>query len=681
MNVLAGSAAASRSRAQFTREGELLWTPRPEYAAASGVERFRHWLARERGLTLADYEALRRWSVDELEPFWAALWDYFAIQSDTPYLRVLDTRQMPGARWFEGAHVNYAEHLLRHEAQMPEAPAFFHSSELRAPAVMTLGELGRQVRILAGQLRRLGIRPGDHVGAYMPNIPETAIAMMATTAIGAVWSAAAPEFGASAVIDRFAQTRPKLLFIVDGYRYGGRDHSRVDVAQALVRALDSLEHVVSLSYLDTDAAPLVSGALSWSELLDQADVPRETFRFERVAWNHPLWVLFSSGTTGLPKAVVHSHVGMLLEHYKLTAFHLNLDSRSRVLFYSSSGWMMWNVLIAGLLQGAAAVMYDGCPIAPDPTVLWRIAEQSQITMLGVSPGYVQNMQTRGIAPANVFDLTALRSVLLAGSPSAPETFAWFYRQVKADLWVTSQSGGTEAASAFVAATPTQPVHAGEIQTRGLGMDVQVWDEHGRPVVDAVGELVLVKPFPSMPLQFCNDPGDARYREAYFSTYPGVWRHGDHTRINRRGGLYIDGRSDSLLNRYGVCIGPSEIYRSLEHIEEVQDCIIVCCELAGGRFFMPMFVQLAPGAELGERLRDRIARHLRTELSPRHVPDQMYAVEHIPYNLTGKKMEVPVRRILSGVPPDHAASRALMLEPTAIDWFVQFRQANREMLDG
>ncbi len=676
-----GSAAVSSSRVLPTREGELLWKPRPAYAAASNVERFRQWLMRERGVELADYEALRRWSVAELEAFWATLWDYFEIQSDTPYQRVLNTRQMPGARWFEGAQVNYAEHLLRHAARDPEAPAFFHSSELREPAVMTRGELARQVRILAGQLRKLGIKPGDHVGAYMPNIPETAIAMMATIAIGAIWSAAAPEFGASAVIDRFAQTRPKLLFIVDGYRYGGSDHSRVDVAGALVQALDSLKHVVSLSYLDPQALPLVDGALNWRDLLDQPDVPDESFRFERVAWDHPLWVLFSSGTTGLPKAVVHSHVGMLLEHYKLTAFHLNLDERSRVLFYSSSGWMMWNVLLSSLLQGSAAVMYDGCPIAPDPTVLWSIAERSQVTMIGVSPGYVQNMQTRGISPANVFDLTALQAVLLAGSPSAPETFAWFYKQVKADLWVTSQSGGTEAASAFVAATPTQAVYAGEIQTRGLGMDVQVWNEHGRPVVDAVGELVLVQPFPSMPLRFCNDPGNARYQEAYFSTYPGAWRHGDHTRINRRGGLYIDGRSDSLLNRYGVCIGPAEIYRSLERIEEVQDCIIVCCELAGGRFFMPMFIQLAPGAELGERLRNHIARHLRTELSPRHVPDQMYAVAHIPYNLTGKKMEVPVRRILSGVPPDLAASRALMLEPEAIDWFVQFRSDNREMLDG
>ncbi|HEY1075869.1 MAG TPA: acetoacetate--CoA ligase [Fontimonas sp.] len=676
-----GTAAASPSRAPPTREGDLLWQPRPAYAAASGVERFRAWLARERGVELADYEALRRWSVAELEAFWAALWDYFEIASETPYERVLGERQMPGARWFEGARVNYAEHLLRHAVREPEAPAFFHSSELREAAVMTRGELARQVRVLAAQLRRLGIGPGDHVGAYLPNIPETAVAMMATIAIGAIWSAAAPEFGASAVIDRFAQTRPKLLFVVDGYRYGGRDHSRIDVAGALVQALDSVQHVVCLSYLDPQSAPPVAGALRWSELLDQPDESGDAFRYERVAWDHPLWVLFSSGTTGLPKAVVHSHVGMLLEHYKLTAFHLNLDERSRVLFYSSSGWMMWNVLISSLLQGAAAILYDGCPIAPDPTVLWRIAERSEATMMGLSPGYVQNMQTRGIAPANVFDLAALQAVLLAGSPSAPETFAWFYKQVKADLWVTSQSGGTEAASAFVAATPTQPVYAGEIQTRGLGMDVQVWDEQGRPVVDAVGELVLVQPFPSMPLRFCNDPDNARYRDAYFSTYPGVWRHGDHTRINRRGGLYIDGRSDSLLNRYGVCIGPAEIYRSLERIEEVRDCIIVCCELAGGRFFMPMFVQLAPGAELDERLRNRIARHLRTELSPRHVPDQMYAVTHIPYNLTGKKMEVPVRRILAGVRPDLAASRALMLEPEAIDWFVQFRRDNREMLDG
>lgn len=666
-------------------EGELLWTPPPEFASRSSVERFRRWLAAERGVQLSDYDALWRWSVGDLDGFWGAVWDYFKVQSDTPYQRVLDQRRMPGARWFEGSRVNYAEHLLRHEVRAPDAPVFLHSSELRAPGAMTWSELGRQVRIVAEQLRALGIGPGDHVGAYMPNIPETAVAMIATTAIGAVWSAASPEFGARAVIDRFSQVRPKLLFVVDGYRFAGEDFPRVDAVRGICEGLDSVEHVVWLPYLDPSVPPALPQAISWTRLLDRPAVPRDAFRFERVAYDHPLWVLFSSGTTGLPKAIVHSHVGVLVEHLKLLSFHLGADVDSRVFFYSTTGWMMWNVLVASLLHGACAVMYDGCPIGPDPSVLWRIVEQARVTAMGVSPTYVQIMQKHRIVPREQFDLSALNTVLLAGSPSMPETFAWFYDNAKADLWVTSQSGGTEVVSAFVAASPTRPVYAGEIQARGLGMDVHVWNEDGQELIDQVGELVLTSPAPSMPLCFCNDPGDARYRESYFSSYDqgggGVWRHGDHSRINARGGCYIYGRSDSLLNRYGVCIGTAEIYRSVERIDEVLDSIIVCCELAGGRFFMPMFLKLRPGAVLDEALRNRIARRLRADCSPRHVPDQMYAVDEIPYTLTGKRMEVPVRKILTGWPLDKTASRDAMLNPEAIDWFVKFRADNRAMLTG
>jgi acetoacetyl-CoA synthetase len=519
----------------------------------------------------------------------------------------------------------------------------------------------------------------------MPNIPETAVAMIATTAIGAVWSAASPEFGPRAVIDRFSQVRPKLLFTVDGYRFAGEDFCRVEAMRAIAEGLDSVEHVVWLPYLKPDAPPSLPQALPWARLLDHPEVAREQFRFERVAHDHPLWVLFSSGTTGLPKAIVHSHVGVLVEHCKLLSFHLEVGPQSRVLFYSTTGWMMWNVLVASLLHGACAVMYDGCPIGPDPAVLWRIAERERVTTLGVSPTYVQIMQKHGVVPRTRCALDALGTVLLAGSPSMPETFAWFYEHVKPDLWVTSQSGGTEVVSAFVAASPTKPVYAGEIQTRGLGMDVHVWNEEGQEVIDQVGELVLTSPFPSMPLRFVNDPGDLRYREAYFSAYDqsrgGVWRHGDHSRINARGGVYIYGRSDSLLNRYWVCIGTAEIYRSVERMDEVLDSIIVCCELAGGRFFMPMFLKLRPGVKLDEALRNRIARQLRADCSPRHVPDQMYVVDEIPYTLTGKKMEVPVRKILTGWPLHKTASRDAMLNPAAIDWFGKFRADNRAMLTG
>ncbi|MGH8446939.1 MAG: acetoacetate--CoA ligase, partial [Solimonas sp.] len=552
-----------------------------------------------------------------------------------------------------------------------------HSSELRAPGELSWRELGGQVRTLAARLRALGIGPGDCVGAYMPNIPETAVAMLATTAIGAIWTAASPEFGARTVIERFAQLSPKLLFVVDGYRFNGEDFPRDAQVAEIVQGLASVRQVVCLPYLNPQQAPRQAGALAWRELLSGPE-PQD-FAYQRVAHDHPLWVLFSSGTTGLPKAVVQSHVGILVEHCKLTAFHVGLTPGSRPFFYSTSGWMMWNVLLAGLLQGATPVLYDGCPIGPDPEVLWKLVEQARVTHFGTSPSFAQIMQKSGLQPRLRYDLSALEMVLLAGSPAVPETFAWFYEQVKPELWVTSQSGGTEIASAFVGAVPTLPIHAGEIQTRLLGMDVHVWNEQGEEVFEQIGELVVLKPFPSMPIRFWNDEGGARYREAYFETWPGVWRHGDSTKINARGGVYIYGRSDSTLNRYGVCIGTAEIYRSVERIDEVVDSIIVCCELAGGRFFMPMFVKLRPGLELDEAMREKISRQLRVDCSPRHVPDQLYLVADIPYTLTGKKMEVPVRKLLNGWPLEKSASRDAMLNPSAIDWFVRFRADNRVML--
>ncbi len=661
-------------------EGELLWTPDGDTAAASAVERFRHWVNARHGLDLADYDALWQWSVEELEAFWGAAWDYFGLRSETPYLRVLDRREMPGAKWFEGSRLNYAEHLLRDGTRAPESVAFHHSSELRAPDTLSWGELGAQVRMVAEKLRALGIGPGDRVASYMPNVPETAVAMMATIAIGAIWAAASPEFGARAVIDRFAQIRPRLLFTIDGYRFGGEDFPRDAEVRQILASLDSIQTVVWLPYLQPQQPP-PAGAIRWEELLQGPPVAAQEFRFERVAHDHPLWILFSSGTTGLPKAVVHSHVGVLLEHFKVGAFHLGLREGSRPFFYSTTGWMMWNILLSSLLLGASPVLYDGSPIAPDSEVLWKIAERSSVTHLGISPGFVQIMQKEGLRPRQKYALAAMEMVLLVGSPSTPETFAWFYDEVKADLWVTSQSGGTEIASAFVGATPTLPVHAGEIQTRLLGMDVHVWDEQGRELRGQVGELVVTSPFPSMPLCFWNDADGRRYHESYFATWPGVWRHGDFIRINARGGCYILGRSDSMLNRYGVCIGTAEIYRSVERMDEVLDSIIVCCELAGGRYFMPMFLKLRPGAVLDERLRNAIARRLRADCSPRHVPDQIYLVDEIPYTLTGKKMEVPVRKILVGWPLEKSASRDAMLNPSAIDWFVRFRAANQAMLTG
>ncbi|WP_428310472.1 acetoacetate--CoA ligase [Hydrocarboniphaga sp.] len=672
------------SQAMTIREGQHLWTPSEAFANASNIAQYQRWLATERDLQFADYETLHRWSVTETAAFWASIWDYFDVQSSTPYEQVIDQRKMPGAKWFQGSRVNYAEHLLRHEAlARPGETVFHHLTENRPLQQMSWQELGRQVRILATRLRAMGVVPGDRVVSYMPNVPETAVAMIATVAVGAVWSSAAPEFGVKTVIDRFSQIAPKVMFACDGYRFGGKNFSRLAEVQDIAGKLPSLQTLVWLPYLDADskATVPVAGAITWDSLMAHADVPRASFVFERVPYDHPIWVVFSSGTTGLPKPIVHSHVGVLLEHLKLMHFHINLRPGAPMFFYSTTGWMMWNLLIAALVAGAPAVLYDGSPMHPGPDFLWKLAADTRCVSFGASPTFVQMMEKAGLVPGTAYDLSALESVLVAGSPSTPETFDWFYRSVKQDLWVTSQSGGTEICSGFVGAVPTLPVYAGEIQARMLGMDVQAWNDDGHAVIDEVGELMVMTPFPSMPLYFWNDEGDRRYRDSYFAQYPGVWRHGDYIKINRRGGCYIYGRSDSTLNRYGVRIGTAEIYRCVEQLPEIADSLIVCCELAGGRYFMPMFVQLKAGQPLDEKLRDKIAAKLRSDCSPRHVPDQLYAVDLIPYTLTGKKMELPVRKILMGWAPEKAVSRDAMMQPAAIDWFIKFTQDNKEMLTG
>ncbi|MEC9364343.1 MAG: acetoacetate--CoA ligase [Pseudomonadota bacterium] len=658
----------------MTVEGELLWTPRPEFAEASNIARFQRWLRRERGLDLPDYDALWRWSVNEIEAFWGAVWDYFDVQSSTPYQAVLSERRMRGAKWFEGSQLNYAEHLLRHEAEAPERIALHHLSELRPLARMSVAELGGQVRRLATALRELGIGPGDRVVSYLPNIAETAVAMMATMAVGAVWSSAAPEFGVQTVVDRFAQIKPKLLFAADGYRFGGKDFSRTAEVRRIAEALPTLQTVVWLPYLDAGAVAPVPQARSWASLLDRPAVAREAFRYEHVPYDHPLWVLFSSGTTGLPKAIVHSHVGALLEHLKLTHFHFGLGPDSAMFFYSTTGWVMWNLVLSSLLTGGAAVLYDGSPAHPQPDLLWKLAADTGTTFFGASPTFIQMMEKAGLRPGERFDLSKLDAIMVGGSPSTPETFAWLYDCVKRDLWVTSQSGGTEIASGFVGASPTLPVYAGEIQRRMLGMDVHAWSDDGEELVDEVGELVVTRPFPSAPLYFWNDTDGRRYQEAYFDVFHGpdgedVWRHGDFIKINARGGCYIYGRSDSTLNRYGVRIGTAEIYRAVEQIEGIADSLIVCCEQSGGRFYMPLFVRLKDGAALDEAMIRAINTRLRQDCSPRHVPDEILVVPQIPYTLTGKKMEVPVRKLLMGWPLEKAASRDAMMNPAAIEPFV------------
>ncbi|AEI82266.1 acetoacetyl-coenzyme A synthetase AcsA (plasmid) [Cupriavidus necator N-1] len=655
-------------------EGELMWTPDETFTRGSNIARFMRWLAAHRDLAFADYDALRRWSIDEADAFWRAVWEYYDVQHDGSAQRVTNGAPMPDTRWFPDARVNYAEHLLRHAAHAdPTHPAFHHAAEAQPLQVLTLVGLAGQVRRIATRLRELGVEPGDRVVAYLPNVPECAVAMLATVSIGAVWSSAAIDFGVRTVVDRFQQIAPKVLIAADGYRFGGKVFDRAGEVLEIARSLPSLKTLVWLpnigGEMPVETSSLSCEVLAWDALLSGADIPADAFRFERVGAEHPLWIVFSSGTTGLPKAIVHSHVGVLIEHLKLMHLHMDLHAGDVMFFYSTTGWMMWNLLVAALMTGASAVLYDGSPMLSGPECLWQLAADTGATSFGCSPTFVQMMEKAGIAPGRQFDLSHLRSVVLSGAPSTPETFAWFYRCVKPDLWVTSQSGGTELCSGLVGAVPVLPVRAGEIQARMLGMAVDVWNDAGEPVADEVGELVVTQPAPSMPIFFWNDEGSARYRESYFEYFPGVWRHGDFMRLTPDGGCYIYGRADSTLNRYGVRIGSAEIYRVVEEIEAVADSLVVCCELPGGGFFMPLFLRLRDGSTLDDTLRAHIAERLRTLCSPRHVPDVMVEMAQIPYTLTGKKMEVPVRKVLMGHPVEQAASRDAMVNPDALDAYV------------
>lgn len=651
-------------------ESELLWTPSPERVADAEITRFTNWLRETRGLTFESYAALWRWSVDDQDAFWGALWDFFDIRSSRPYESVLASAKMPGTKWFPGARLNYAEHVLRRER--PGTDALISVSEERAPVGVRWEDFAVKVRTLATQLRALGVQPGDRVASYAPNIPETMIVMLAATAIGAIWASCSPDFGSRGVLDRLAQLKPKILFCVDGYRYGGKCFDRRSELSGIVAGLESLDRVIALTRLDPDR-PLDVGVPTsrFEDLIAGPPVAADDFAFEQVPFDHPLWILFSSGTTGLPKPIVHGHGGVLLETMKTLRFHMDIHEDERAFFYTTTGWMMWNVVASILAIGACPVLYDGNPAYPTVDALWRMADECRVAFFGASPSYVDVMRKAGVVPRERFALEKLRAIMPAGSPVSAECTAWFYHNVKSDLWVATGSGGTDVCSGLVGGVPTLPVYAGEIQARQLGAAVEAYDESGVPVTDEVGELVIVKPLPSMPLFFWDDETGERYRDAYFDLYPGVWRHGDLLRINARGGCFVLGRSDATLNRHGIRIGTAEIYRTLDRLAPVADCLIVNLDLPGGGFFMPLFVKLKPGFALDDQLRAQINDALRSAYTPRHVPDCIIAVTEIPYTLTGKKMEVPVRRILLGATPDAVVNRNAMSNPRALDEYVAY----------
>ncbi|MCW3049990.1 MAG: acetoacetyl-CoA synthase [Solirubrobacterales bacterium] len=649
--------------------GDLLWTPSAARINKSHLTAFMRWLAKERGLKFASYGELWQWSVDDLEAFWQAIWDYFEVQSSAPYERVLADRRMPGAKWFPGARLNYAQHALRHER--PNAVALMYLSERTPLSHVSWAELGAKVRILATQLRKLGVEPGDRVVAYLPNAPETIIAMLATTSIGAVWSSCGPDFGTRGVLDRYSQLTPKVMFCVDGYQYGGKPFDRKVEVQKIIGQLDSLRHVVYLPYLNrADAEPLSAHTILWDELFEHPAVPPDEFEFEQVPFEHPLWILFSSGTTGLPKPICHSHGGIILEQLKHLAFNFDVHPGERLFFFTTTGWMMWNFLVGALLTPAAIVLYDGSPGHPDLGVLWDLAESAGVTCFGTSASYLASCLKEGVEPAAGRDLSRLESVGSTGSPLSPEGFDWVYEHVGADTWLFSTSGGTDVCTAFVGGVPLLPVYLGELQGRALGAKVEAFDEEGRSVVGEVGELVITEPMPSMPLYFWNDPDGERYRESYFSMYPGVWRHGDWIEITPRGTAIIYGRSDSTINRGGVRMGTSEIYRAVLGLDDVVDALVVDVPVEGAESWMPLFVVLREGAVLDDDLVAAIRKRIREDCSPRHVPNEVVQIHEVPRTLSGKVLEVPVKRILMGTPPGVAASRDSLANPRALDVFVE-----------
>jgi acetoacetyl-CoA synthetase len=643
---------------------EPIWTPDPAATARSQIGHFAAFVTERHGVHLDGYLDMWAWSVDHTEQFWASIWEFFAITSSTPYEAVLELPVMPGARWFSGARLNYAQHALRFAAT--DEPAILAVTEDGSITTTSWDELRSEVGAFAGWLRAVGVGKGDRVVGYLPNGRHAVVAFLATASLGAVWSACGQDYGAAGAAARFAQLEPVVLVAADGYQWAGHVHDRRDAVRELREALPTVRATVAVDHLglarDADD-PTISWAVATA-------VPSD-LHFEQVAFGDPLWVLFSSGTTGPPKGIVHGHGGVVLDHHKMLGLHFDLRGGDSFFWYTNTNWMMWNVVVSGLLVGATVVLYDGNPTYPGPLRLFELAARHGARVLGVSPGYLLACEKAGVEPGRDLDLSRLEVLASTGSPLPAVSYDWVRDHVSRDVQLDSTSGGTDIVTAFAGSAPTTPVWAGEVSAPMLGVALDAWDPDGRSVIDQVGELVVTKPMPSMPLYFWNDPDGSRYHDAYFSTYPGVWRHGDWITRTNRGSVIISGRSDSTLNRQGVRLGSADIYQVVEKLPEISEALVIGAELADGGYWMPLFVVLEPGKHLDDDLKARIVAAIRREASPRHVPDQITAVPAIPHTRTGKKLEVPVKRLLQGTPLDQVANSSAVDDPTVLAYFSRF----------
>lgn len=647
---------------------KLLWEPSQQMINESNIKKFIVWLEEKRGLKFDQYEELWEWSVTEIENFWTAIWEFFDIKATGAYQEVLSGSKMPNVRWFQGAELNYAEHIFRQEN--PNKPAIIYKSEISPTQELSWAELRKNTAAIANHLKSIGVKRGDRVVAYAPNIPETITAFLACASIGAVWSSCAPEFGIASVIDRFKQIEPTVLIAVDGYQYGGKTYDRLDHLKKIQAELPTLKQTILIPYLQ-EKSEWIEGknSIFWNQVLKENN--DATLTFEHVPFNDPLWILYSSGTTGKPKGIVQSQGGILLEHLKFLGLQMDIRKDDRFFWYTTTGWMMWNIGVSGLLTGATIALFDGNPNYPNDETLWRFAESTKLNIFGTSASFLMASMKAGLIPKDQFDLSHLRTIGSTGSPLPESGFDWIYEHVKEDIWLTSTSGGTDICSGFVGGSPILPVYSGEIQARVLGAAVKAYNDSGEEVIDEIGELVITEPIPSMPIYFWNDEEGIRYKDSYFSVFPDIWRHGDFIKITTRGSAIIFGRSDATINRGGIRMGTSEIYSALEKIPEVMDSLIVDIPISAEQSYMPLFIVLKEGYELSNDLKASINQTIRQYCSPRHIPNEIFSVKELPKTLNGKKLEVPIKKILMGLPIDQAVNKGSLLNPESLRYFVEF----------